>query len=49
MLLISQEEVDMLAAYLPEEERSYTVDVESSGKDRYSRGCNCSPVECYKF
>lgn len=37
-----QSEIDRMSEYLPEQERAYVIDRESSDRDRYGRCCNCS-------
>ncbi len=38
-----QSEINLITEYLPEQERAYVIDKESSDRDRYGRCCNCCP------
>ena len=38
-----QSDIDRITEYLPEQERAYVIDKESSDWDRYGRCCNCCP------
>ncbi len=43
-----QSEIDKMSEYLPEQEKDYVIDKESSDRDRYGRCCNCCP-DGFKF